>query len=417
MIALTGTNEIRSNPMSDRGKVIYLDHAATTPVRPEVLDAMLPYFTEQFGNPSTLYSVGSEAKQAVDAAREQVAALIGADPTEIYFTSGGTESDNWAIRGVVLKARGRHVITTKIEHHAVMETCHDLEREGSEVTWLDVDADGLVSPADVAAAIRDDTALITIMHANNEVGTIEPIAEIGAVAAERGVLFHTDAVQTVGKIPVDVAALGCNLLSISAHKIYGPKGVGVLYIKKGTRIAKFMHGGEQENRRRSGTLNVPGIVGIGKAAELARLDLESELARFTALRDRLIDGIMAAIPDSRLSGPRTNRLPHNVHFCFRGIEGEGIILRLDHNGICAATGSACTSATLDPSHVLLAMGRPHEIAHGSLRMTFGRSTTDADIDKVLDVLPKTIEQLRAMSPIYTPGECDCEGGCSSNEDN
>jgi cysteine desulfurase len=402
--------------MSDKDTTIYLDHAATTPVRPEVLAAMLPYFTEHFGNPSTLYSVGSEAKAPVDTAREQVAALIGASPGEIYFTSGGTESDNWAIRGVVLKSKGRHVITSKIEHHAVMETCHDLERDGGDVTWLDVDADGLVSPAAVADAIRDDTALITIMHANNEVGTIEPIEEIGALASEGGVPLHVDAVQSVGKIPVDVTTLGCSLLSISAHKIYGPKGVGVLYIRKGTRIAKFMHGGEQENRRRSGTLNVPGIVGLGKAAELARLDLESDKARLTGLRDRLIEGIMAVIPDSRLSGPRHERLPHNVHFCFRGIEGEGIILRLDHNGICAATGSACTSATLDPSHVLLAMGRPHEIAHGSLRLTLGRSTTDANVDKVLDVLPKIVEQLRAISPLYTPGECDCVGGCSGGGD-
>ena len=402
--------------MSDTAQIIYMDHAATTPVRPEVLEAMLPFFSERFGNPSTLYSVGADAKGAVETAREQVAAIIGSSPSEIFFTSGGTEADNWAIRGVLLKSKGRHVITSKIEHHAVLETCRDLERERIEVTWLDVDGDGLVSPEDVAAAIRDDTALITIMHANNEVGTIEPIEEIGALAAERGVTFHTDAVQAVGKIPVDVAQLGCNLLSISAHKLYGPKGVGALYIRKGTRIAKFMHGGEQENRRRSGTLNVPGIVGLGKAAALARLELETEKRRLTALRDRLIDGIMGSIPDCLLNGLRDHRLPNNVHFCFRGIEGEGIILRLDHHGICAATGSACTSATLDPSHVLIAMGRPHEIAHGSLRLTLGRSTTDADVDKVLDVLPKTIGQLRAISPLYTPGECDCEGGCSPGPD-
>jgi len=403
--------------MSDTAGVIYLDHAATTPVRPEVLDAMLPFFIGHFGNPSTLYSVGADARAPVEIAREQVAALIGASPSEIFFTSGGTEADNWAIRGVVLKSKGRHVVTSKIEHHAVMETCRDLERERIEVTWLDVDGDGLVSPEDVAAAIRDDTALITIMHANNEVGTIEPIEEIGALAAERRVTFHTDAVQTAGKIPVDVAQLGCNLLSISAHKIYGPKGVGALYIRRGTRIAKFMHGGDQENRRRSGTLNVPGIVGLGKAAELALADLETEKKRLTALRDRLIEGIIASIPDCTLSGPAGRRLPHNVHFCFAGIEGEGIILRLDRDGICAATGSACTSATLDPSHVLIAMGRPHEVAHGSLRLTLGRSTTDADVDKVLDVLPKTIAQLRAISPLYTPGECDCEGGCSPAQDN
>ncbi len=403
--------------MPHTNETIYLDHAATTPVRPEVLDAMLPFFTEQFGNPSTLYSVGSDARAAVETAREQIAALIGASPREVYFTSGGTEADNWAIRGVVVRAKGRHVITSKIEHHAVLETCHDLERDGVEVTWLDVDGDGLVGSDDVAAAIRDDTALVTIMHANNEVGTIEPIAEIAAVASARGVPLHTDAVQAVGKIPVDVATLGCGLLSISAHKIYGPKGVGVLYIRKGTRIARFMHGGEQEHRQRSGTLNVPGIVGLGKAAELARLDLDAEQARLTALRDRLIGEIERTIPDSLLSGPPDRRLPNNVHFCFKGIEGEGIILRLDHAGICAATGSACTSSTLDPSHVLLAMGRPHEIAHGSLRLTLGRSTTDADVDRVLDVLPKTIQQLRAMSPLYTPGECDCEGGCSTSENN
>jgi cysteine desulfurase len=394
-------------------KVIYLDHAATTPVRPEVLEAMLPFFSEEFGNPSTLYSVGTHARDAVDAAREQVAKLIGADPKEIYFTSGGTEADNWAIRGVVLKSKGSQVVTSSIEHHAVLETCHDLEREGREVTWLEVDEDGLVSPADVAKALRDDTALVTIMHANNEVGTIEPIAEIAKITRERKVPFHVDAVQTVGKIPVDVNQLGCDLLSISAHKLYGPKGVGALYIRKGTRIAKFMHGGEQENRRRSGTLNVPGVVGLGAAAELAHGELDTEMPRQQVLRDKLIDGMMAAIPDSRLSGPREQRLPHNVHVCFAGIEGEGIILRLDYSGICAATGSACTSATLEASHVLLAMGRPHEVAHGSLRMTLGRGTTEADIDKVLEVLPGTIEQLRMMSPLYQPGKCDCgPEGCN-----
>ncbi len=401
--------------MSDtnKPKTIYLDHAATTPVHPDVLAAMLPYFSEEFGNPSTLYSVGTRARQAVDTAREQVARLIGARPDEVYFTSGGTESDNWAIRGVVVKTKGRHVITSKIEHHAVLETCRDLEREGVEVTWLDVDGDGLVSPSDVAGAIRDDTALVTVMHANNEVGVIEPIEEIGRNTRERKVAFHVDAVQTVGKVPVNVAELGCDLLTISAHKIYGPKGVGALYIRKGTRIAKFMHGGEQENRRRSGTLNVPGIVGLGKAAEIARLTLEEERKRLSRLRDRLIDGIAATTPDALLNGPRDRRLPNNVHFCFAGIEGEGIILRLDHSGICAATGSACTSATLDPSHVLLAMGRPHEIAHGSLRLTLGRSTCDADVDRVLEVLPKVIGQLRAMSPLYQPGACDCgPAGCS-----
>jgi cysteine desulfurase len=381
---------------------IYLDHAATTPVRPEVLEAMLPFFSDDFGNPSTLYSIGKRAETAVDTARSQVAELIGAAPKEIYFTSGGTESDNWAIRGVVVKRQGRHVITSQIEHHAVLETCHDLERERVEVTWLPVDEDGVVSPDDVAAAVRDDTALVTIMHANNEVGTIEPIAEIASKINGRGVPLHTDAVQTVGKIPLDVNELGCDLLTLSGHKLYGPKGIGALYIRKGTRIAKFMHGGEQENRRRSGTLNVPGIVGLGKAADLARQELTGEQARLSALRDHLIEGIMSAIPDVRLSGPRDRRLPHNVHVTFAGIEGEGIILRLDHAGICAATGSACTSSTLEASHVLLAMGRPHEVAHGSLRMTLGRSTTDADVDRVLEVLPGIIETLRMMSPMYKP---------------
>ncbi len=400
------------NPMPDNRTVTYLDYAATTPVRPEVLEAMLPFFTEKFGNPSTLYSMGTSAKEAVDAARAHVAALIGATPDEVYFTSGGTESDNWAIRGVAhaLKKKGRHLITSKIEHHAVMETCRDLESDGFEVTWLDVDHDGLVSPTDVTPAIRKDTVLITIMHANNEVGVIEPVEEIGRIANERHVPFHTDAVQSVGKMPVDVDTLKCDLLSISAHKIYGPKGIGALYVRKGTRISKFMHGGDQERRKRSGTSNVPGIVGLGKAAELARLELAAERKRLEALRDRLIDGIIAAIPDVELSGPRGRRLPNNAHFCIRGIEGEGIILRLDHHGICAATGSACTSATLDPSHVLLAMGRPHEVAHGSLRMTLGRESTEADVDKVLDVLPKVVAQLRAMSPLYSPGKADCSGG-------
>jgi len=385
-------------------RIVYMDHAATTPVRPEVLDAMLPYFSEKFGNPATLYSLGFAAKEAVETARAQVAALIGAKPDEIFFTSGGTESDNWAIHGVAhaLMKKGRHVITSKIEHHAVMEPCKQLEQDGFQVTWLGVDHDGLVSPADLAAAIRPDTTLVTIMHANNEVGVVEPIEELVRIAREKKVQFHTDAVQAAGKLPLDVTRLGCDLLSISAHKIYGPKGVGALYIRKGTRICKFMHGGQQESRKRSGTSNVPGIVGFGKAAELVLSELDAESKRLIALRDRLIDGLLAAIPDSMLNGPRDLRLPNNVHLCFRGIEGEGIILRLDHHGICAATGSACTSATLEPSHVLLAMGRPHEVAHGSVRLTLGRGTTDADVARVLDVLPKVIAQLRAMSPIYNP---------------
>jgi cysteine desulfurase len=391
--------------------VIYLDHAATTPVRPEVLDAMLPFFRQEFGNPSTLYSVGTAAREAMEHARTQVAELLHADPDEVFFTSGGTESDNWAVRGTALarQKKGRHIVTSKIEHHAVLETCRDLEKNGWEVTWLDVDEDGLVSPDDVAVALRHDTVLLSIMHANNEVGTIEPIEEIGRIARERGIPFHTDAVQTVGKLPVDVDALGCDLLPVSAHKIYGPKGVGALYVRKGTRLAKLLHGGEQERRRRSGTSNVPGIVGLGVAAELARLELDDEPPRLARLRDRLIDGIAASVPDARLSGPRHRRLPNNVHFCFKGIEGEGIILRLNYHGICAATGSACTSSTLEASHVLLAMGRPHEVAHGSLRLTLGRSNTDADVDRVLEIVPTTIEQLRRMSPVYQPGPSQVQG--------
>lgn len=385
------------------GKIIYLDHAATTPVRREVLEAMMPYFSEEYGNPATLYSLGLSAKEAVDAAREQVAKLIGADASEIYFTSGGTESDNWAIRGTVeaFRDKGKHIITSAIEHHAVLETCNALEKEGFEITEIPVDSEGLVAPEDVRKAIRPDTILITIMHANNEVGTIEPIEEIGKIALENKVQFHTDAVQSAGKIPVDVKKLGCGLLSMSAHKLHGPKGIGALYIRKGTRLNKFMQGGEQESHRRAGTTNVPGVVGFGKACELARVELANTVKRETYLREKLIKGIEENIVDTLLNGPRgEKRLPNNVHFCFKGIEGEGIILRLNFAGICAATGSACTSATLAPSHVLLAMGRPHEIAHGSLRLTFGHDTTEADIDYVLEKLPGVIGTLRAMSPIY-----------------
>ena len=383
-------------------KMIYLDHAATTPVHPEVLDAMMPYLTTQFGNPSTLYAFGRDARQAVEDARAKVAALIGAKPDEIYFTSGATEADNWAIVGAALarKSKGRHIITSAIEHHAVLETCEFLQKRGYELTILPVDSDGIVNPEDVLRAITDRTILISAIHANNEIGVIEPIAEIGAIAREKGVLFHTDATQSVGKIPVDVNELKVDMLSLSGHKIYGPKGVGALYIRKGVRILPYMHGGGQESKKRAGTHNVPGIVGLGKAAETAQATMLEEAERLTVLRDRLIDGIPAAIPDSRLNGHRIRRLPNNVNVSIEGVEGESMILKLDAVGICVSSGSACTSGDLSASHVLLALGLPHEVAHGSLRLTLGRDNTDADVDKVLGVLPGIVSELRAMSPVY-----------------
>ena len=395
-------------------RLIYLDHAATTPVHPEVLKAMMPYLTEQFANPSTLYSFGMEARDAVEDARSKVAALIGAESSEIYFTSGATESDNWAIVGAALaleskgqtlrQAQGRHIITSAIEHHAVLETCEFLKSRGWEITVLPVDDDGLVNPEDVRRAITDRTILITIMHANNEIGVIEPIAEIGAIAGEKGILFHTDATQSVGKIPVDVKAMNIDLLSLSGHKIYGPKGVGALYIRKGVRILPYLHGGAQESKKRAGTHNVPGIVGLGKAAEIARTTMAEESARLTALRDRLIDGILTGIPDTRLNGHRTKRLANNVNVSIEGVEGESMIMLLDAQGICVSSGSACTSGDLAASHVLLALGLRHEIAHGSLRLTLGLDNTDADVDKVLEVLPGIVSRLRAMSPMYEKAE-------------
>jgi len=383
-------------------KLIYLDHAATTPLHPEVLDAMMPYLTTQFGNPSTLYAFGRDARQAVEDARAKVAALIGAEPDEIYFTSGATEADNWAIVGAALarESKGRHIITSAIEHHAVLETCEFLQKRGYELTILPVDSDGIVNPEDVLRAITDRTILISAIHANNEIGVIEPIAEIGAIAREKGVLFHTDATQSVGKIPVDVNDLKVDMLSLSGHKIYGPKGVGALYIRKGVRIPPYMHGGGQESKKRAGTHNVPGIVGLGKAMEIAQATMLEEAERLTALRDRLIDGIPAAIPDSRLNGHRIRRLPNNVNVSIEGVEGESMILKLDAVGICVSSGSACTSGDLSASHVLLALGLPHEVAHGSLRLTLGRDNTDADMDKVLGVLPGIVSELRAMSPVY-----------------
>lgn len=385
--------------MSD---IVYFDHAATTPVRSEALEAMLPWFSEKFGSASTLYSIGREAQEAVAEARTSVANLIGASPNEIYFTSGGTESDNWATIGTALanENRGNHLITSKIEHHAILESLHFLETRGFEVTYLPVDSDGLVDPEEVRRAITDRTTLITIMHANNETGTIQPVEEIGAMARERRIHFHTDTVQTVGHIPVDVDAIGCDSLAISAHKLYGPKGIGVMYLRKGSRVRRFMHGGGQEANRRAGTHNVAGIVGLGVAAKLAGQELEGERARLIQMRDTIIDGLTARINDVRLNGHRRKRLPNNVNMSFAGIEGESMILLLDMQGFSVSSGSACTSGSLDPSHVLLALGLKHEDAHGSLRITLGRSNTPEHVERLLDTLPPIVEQLRKMSPIY-----------------
>jgi cysteine desulfurase len=382
-------------------KVIYLDNAATTPTHPEVVEAMKAYFYDKFGNPVTLYSLGRTARQAIEEARDQVAALMNANPNEIYFTSGGTESNNFALLGVAYanEKKGKHIITSKVEHHAVLEPAHFLEKRGFEVTYLPVDQYGMVDPEDIKKAIRKDTILISIMFANNEVGTIMPVAEIGRIAKEREVYFHTDAVQAYGHIPVNVDEINCDLLSLSGHKLSGPKGVGAIYIRKGTRITQLLRGGSQENNRRAGTHNVPGIVGLGKAAEIASHELETEAKRLTELRNYLIKGILDNIEDVRLNGHPTKRLPNNVSVCIEGAEGESVLLSLDMEGICASSGSACTSGTLEPSHVLLAMGIPAEIAHGSLRMTLGRMTTKEEIDFVLEVLPPLVKRLRAMSPL------------------
>jgi len=382
--------------------ITYLDHAATTPLDPAVLDAMLPYLRDNFGSASTLYSIGRETKEAVEEARANIAELIGAKPEEIYFTSGGTESDNWAIFGVT-EARvkqGNHIITSKIEHHAILEPFHYLEKKGYQTTILPVDENGFVSVEELSNSITDKTVLITVMHANNEVGTIEPVEEIGKIAKAKGIHFHTDTVQTIGHIPVKVDDIGCDSLSISAHKLYGPKGTGAMYLRKGSRIVRFMQGGGQENNRRAGTHNVAGIAGFGKAAELAIARMADEAEKTTRLRDALIAGIEAKIPDVKLNGDRFKRLPNNVNFSFTGIEGESMILLMDMQGICVSSGSACTSGSLDPSHVLLALGMKHEQAHGSLRMTLGKDNTMEDIEKVLTVLPGIVNRLREMSPIY-----------------
>jgi cysteine desulfurase len=380
---------------------IYLDYVATTPTHPEVVKAMLPYFTDAFGNPSSVYSYGQEAKGAIEEARGKVADLIGAQSEEIVFTSGGTESDNFALEGVAFakESKGNHIIISSVEHHAVIETCKFLERRGFRVTYLPVDEYGLVTPDDVKRAIIDKTIIISVMQANNEVGTIEPITEIGKIAQEAGIYFHTDAVQTVGHIPVNVDELGVDLLSMSAHKLYGPKGVGALYIRKGTKLIPFMHGGEQERRRRASTENVPGLVGFGKAVELAQQEMTEEAERLTYLRDQLINGLLERIDHIRLNGHPINRLPNNVNISVDYVEGESMLLSLDLEGICASTGSACSSSSLEPSHVLLALGLSPEQAHGSLRFSLGRWTTEEEISRVLEVLPKIVAKLRAMSPL------------------
>lgn len=383
-------------------KNVYMDYSATTYVKPEVLEEMLPYFTQKFGNPSSFYGISRETKKAIDKAREQIAKALNCLPEEVYFTGGGSEADNWAIKGIASAHRnkGNHIITTKIEHHAVLHTCEYLEKNGFEVTYLDVDEEGFVRLEDLKNAITDKTILVSIMFANNEIGTIEPIKEIGEICREKKIFFHTDAVQAIGNVPVDVKEMNIDMLSLAGHKLYGPKGIGVLYIKKGIKIDNLIHGGAQERNRRAGTENIASIVGLGKAVELATVNLEEHMSKLTALRDKLINGLLE-IPYTKLNGPRGDkRLPGNANVCFRFIEGESILLSLDFKGVCASSGSACTSGSLDPSHVLLAIGLPHEIAHGSLRLSMGEGSTEEDVDYVLEVVPPIIERLRNMSPLW-----------------
>lgn len=378
-----------------------MDNAATTPTDVEVVKAMKPYFTQKYGNPNSIHSFGQETREAVEEAREKIARLIGANPSEIVFTAGGTEADNYAIKGIAWanQKKGNHIITSQIEHHAVLHSCQFLEKHGFKVTYLKVDKYGLINPEDVKKAITDQTILVTIMHANNEIGTIEPIKEIGKIVKEADIYFHTDSVQAIGNIPIEVNDLGVDMLSISGHKLYGPKGVGALYLRKGTKIVNLIDGGAQEKNRRAGTENVTGMVGLGKAVELAEKRLAGgEEGKLVKLRDKLISGIMDQIENVRLNGHPTKRLPGNVNLCFEFIEGESMLLNLDMKGVAASSGSACTSGSLEPSHVLLAIGLPPEIAHGSLRLTLGKDNTEEDIDYVIGILPKIIEKLRALSP-------------------
>ena len=383
-------------------KIIYLDNAATTRTRPEVAEAMMPYFTEYYGNPSSVYDFSTPAKKAVQEAREIIASSIGAQAREIYFTGCGTEADNWALKAAAdaYREKGNHIITSKIEHHAILHTCEYLEKHGFEVTYLDVDENGVVKLEELKKAIRPTTILISIMFANNEIGTIQPIRQIGEIAKEHGILFHTDAVQAYGHLPIQVDTLHIDMMSASGHKINGPKGVGFLYIRTGVKIRSFMHGGAQERKRRAGTENVPGIVGFGKAAKLAIPSMEERARHESELRDYLMDRIMEEIPYTRINGDRNNRLPNNANFAFQFIEGESLLIMLDSKGICGSSGSACTSGSLDPSHVLLAIGLPHEIAHGSLRLTMSEDNTKEEMDYVVDSIKEIVQRLRDMSPLY-----------------
>ena len=386
-------------------KLVYMDNSATTFTKPEVVEAMLPYFTQNFGNPSSMYRLSDISRKAIAKAREQVAKAINADPKEIFFTAGGSEGDNWALKGIAYanRSKGNHIITTEIEHHAILHTGKFLEKEGFEVTYLPVDDEGFVSVDDLKAAITDKTILVSIMFANNEIGTIMPIKELAAVCKEKGIYFHTDAVQAVAHVPVDVQDLGVDMLSMAGHKFYGPKGVGAMYIKKGVKIENLIHGGAQEKGKRASTENTPGIVGIGKAIEIATEELAEESVRLAKLRDKLTKGLMEKIPHAQLNGPkdRSKRNPNNVNMSFIGVEGETLLLDLDDAGICASTGSACASGSLDPSHVLLAIGCKHEVAHGSLRLTLGAGNTEEDVDYALEVIPPIIKRRREMSPLWS----------------
>ena len=382
--------------------MIYLDNAATTKTAPEVVEAMLPYFSEYYGNPSSIYAIAGKSKEAITKGREQIAEVLGAKKEEIYFTAGGSESDNWALKATfeAYKAKGNHIITTKIEHHAILHTCEYLEKRGAKITYVDVDEDGIVKLDELEKAITPETILISVMFANNEIGSIQPIKEIGRIAKEHGVLFHTDAVQAFCQVPINVDECNIDMLSSSGHKLNGPKGIGFLYIRTGVKIRSFIHGGAQERKRRAGTENVPGIVGYGKAAEIAMANMDERIAKETQLRDYLIKRVTEEVSFTRVNGSRTNRLPNNVNFAFQFIEGESLLIKLDMAGICGSSGSACTSGSLDPSHVLLAIGLPHEIAHGSLRLTLSEENTMEEMDYVVEQIKEIVSYLRGMSPLY-----------------